>query len=273
MEELTVKPYDNSLQNYESRWIESVLKNCNKRSMYRNPTASLYTSMVYGFANHLPYSMDIEQPEYVPADFLNMVPYDALENNWFKWDDRKTFFIALVNWGDTYKTGMLLQMCNVFQKMILGQFQSDFILREEDYINLDIDSMTKDKEYNRNFFEILKSLPDWYRKLVSATDNDKRRKVLEEMYADIMNKIAARYGTVRKTEVGEKVITFKESKGTTIIRPSKDVEMLVYWDDITFHDGIPDIIEGIKQEQLINYNKRNQSSSEPQKDSHILKLK
>lgn len=47
--------------------------------------------MVYSFARHLPYSMDIEQPEYVPADFLNMIPHDVEENNWFKYDDRRTF--------------------------------------------------------------------------------------------------------------------------------------------------------------------------------------
>jgi len=59
-------------------WIERISKDSYVSDSYKNPTLSLYTSMVYGFANHFPYSMDIEQPEYVPADFFNMIPNDVM---------------------------------------------------------------------------------------------------------------------------------------------------------------------------------------------------
>lgn len=48
--------------------------------------------MVYGFANNLPYSIDINQPEYVAADFLNISPYAVESNNRFKNNNGKTFF-------------------------------------------------------------------------------------------------------------------------------------------------------------------------------------
>lgn len=257
MNGLVIKTHDDSIQTYEQAWVEFVKKN--KGSLYRNPSASLYTSMVYGFANHLPYSMDIEQPEYVPSDFLNMTPLDVDDNNWFKWEDRRTFFNSLVRWGDTFKTGMLLQMCNVFQKMILGQFPREFELTEEHYTEWGISTMTRDKEYNRCFFETLKLLPTYYKKIVSTLNNDERRKMLDEMYNDIMNKIAARFGGFKETDACGNII--REQKGSVPIRPGSDVQMIVYWDNITFHDGIPSIIQRIKDEQLKTYHS--------QKEQHL----
>lgn len=270
MESLIVKTFDNSLQSHAQNWIDELQNNFYLKDDYQNPTLSLYTSMVYGFANHLPYSMDIEQPEYVPADFLNMIPNDVEENNWFKWDDRRTYFNAMVHWGDTFKSGMLLQMCNLFQKMILGQFPNNFVLTEDDYTSLGIDVMTKDQEYNRCFFETLKALPDWYQKLSAATDNDERRSILEAMYADIMSKISARYGSFKETDGNGN--TVRESKGTISIRPSDDVSMFVHWEYITFHDGIPDVIEAIRREQMNNYNKIKQQSKISE-DIQVPKLK
>ena len=54
-----------------------LLEKYEKRG-YKNPSLTLHGSMVCGFANHLPYSMDIEQPEYVPGDFLNIEPKEKL---------------------------------------------------------------------------------------------------------------------------------------------------------------------------------------------------
>lgn len=272
MESLIVKSYNSSLQDYELNWIEKTLNNKNLINEYRNPTLSLYISMVYGFAEHLPYSIDIEQPEYVPADFLNMIPKDVDTNQWFKWDDRRTVFYSMINWGDTFKSGMLLQLCNVFQKMILGEFTHDFVLNEEDFLKMGFDSLTKNQEYNRCFFETLKSLPNHYNKVMSATNNDERRKALEDMYKEVMTKISARYGGFRERDADGNII--RESKVTIPIRPSKDVDMLVYWDDVTFHDGIPSLIEEIKKEQMKQYqNKKDDSSKALPEANSTPKLK
>lgn len=268
MENLIVKTYDSSVQGYAQNWIEEIQKNERMKDYYKNPTLSLYTSMVYGFANKLPYSMDIEQPEYVPADFLNMVPNDALENDWFKWEDRRTFFNAMTRWGDTFKSGMLLQMCNIFQKMILGQFPTDFALTEEDYTSWGIDLMTNDQEYNRCFFETLKSLPDWYQKLLSSANNEERRSVLDMLYSDIMNKISARYDSFKEVDTNGSTIT--EYKGIFPIDPSSDVSLLVNWENVRFHNGIPTVIEAIKGEQIEMYDKNKTGLLE---ESHNAKLK
>lgn len=272
MENLIVKSYDSSLQKYEQDWIDKIQKDIQLIRTYNNPSLCFYTSMVYGFAEHLPYSMDIEQPEYVPADFLNMNPHDVDENFWFKWDDRRSYFNAMMHWGDALKTGMLLQVCNIFQKMILGQFPNNFELTEENYKNWGIDAMTDEPEYNRNFFETLKALPDWHDKLISAVDNEERRSILESMYADMMNKISNRYGSFRETDINGNII--RDEKGVIPIKPSMDVEMLIYREGVTYHDGIPEVIEAIKKEQLEKYEKfKSQFSNELPGENQTPRLK
>lgn len=250
MENLIIWTKDESLKKYEEDWINEY-----KTTRYssRNPSLTFYTSMVFGFAKHLPYSMDIEQPEYVPADFYNMEPFDVDTNNYFKWDDRRTFFNSMVNWGDTFRTGMLLQMCTIFQKMLLGQFPNDFELKDSDFEDWGIDAMTKDIDYNRKFFETLKALPKYYQMVVNAPTNVERRKCLDEMYEEIMQRISARYGGFRESDANGNII--KDFPGTIPIRPAEDVKMKVYWEQVTYYDGIDSVIKAIKEEQLKNYMK------------------
>lgn len=253
MNNLIKRTQDISLREYENIWLEYVNKSSYRKD-YENPSLSLYTSMVYGFANHLPYSMDIEQPEYVPADFLNMMPQDVEENQWFKFEDKRTFFNAMVRWGDTFKSGMLLQICNVFQKMLLGQFPSDFVLKEEDFTEWGIDTMTKDKEYNRCFFETLKSLPGHYLNVVNTATNEERRKALDNMYNEVMNNIAQRVGGIKITGADGTIL--KEEKGSVSLRPHRDVEMMVHWENVVYHDGLDFIIQSIREKQLDDYNQQ-----------------
>lgn len=247
MDKLLSLVANDDLQTCGSSWMAKAKKS----GYYHNPSASFFTSMVYGFASHLPYSMDIEQPEYVPADFLNILPHDVDENPWFKYEDRRTIFNALINWGDTYKTGILLQLCNIFQKMLLGQFPVDYELGEDNYVEWKIFSMTKNEEYNRNFFETLKILPSFYRSVISAPDEKSRRVALEEAYATIKKNLAARFGGIKVTDANGNIVT--ERIGTIPIRPSEDVAMLVHWDNISFHDGIKPVIDEIRTKQLEEY--------------------
>ena len=253
MNNLIKRIQDISLNKYENDWLEYV-KTSRYGKDYTNPSLSLFTSMVYGFASHLPYSMDIEQPEYVPADFLNILPHDVEENEWFMYADRRTFFNAMVSWGDTFKSGMLLQMCNIFQKMILGQFPTDFVLQEEDFTEWGISTMTTNNEYNRCFFETLKSLPSYYLKVTGATNNEDRRKALEDMYKVVMNNIAQRVGGIKITDADGTII--RENEGLVSLRPHRDVEMMVYWERVVFHDGIDFITKSIKDKQLYYYNQK-----------------
>ena len=214
----------------------------------KNPSLSLHISMVFGFAKHLPYSMDIKQEEYVPGDFLNLEPYDVDENSWFKYNDRRTIYNAMVHWGDTFKSGVLLQVCFIFQQMLLGNIPADFKIGEEDYELLGINKLTNNV-YNRNFFEILSMLPAFYQNVISTSNNDERRKKLDEMYAQVRDKIENRVGGYCKRDSEGNVIEQHEARFQC--EAYKDIDMFAYFNYITYFDGLNlDITRIIKEEQL-----------------------
>ena len=205
-------------------------------------------SMVYDFAKNLPYSMDIQQEEYVPADFFNMTPYDFSDDRSFKWEDSRTVYKAMTSWGDTFKSGIILQMCAVFQKMLSEQFPNNYVLEEDDFYLWGIDNITSDKEYNKSFFETLKSLPDYYKRVETAKSIEERRKVLDEIYAEMQNGIVNKIGGFRETDTNGKVI--RECKPTIVCKPISDLQMLYYFRNIEYFNEIPKLKEAIRKQEL-----------------------
>ena len=236
---------DNSFNLHDEEWLAIAKK---RYDLERNPSLGLYASMVYGFAKHLPYSMDIEQPEYIPADFLNTEPLDADYSSFFKYEDSRTFFRSLTSFHETFESGIILQICFIFQKMILGEFPYNFEIKDSDYYDWGIDEMTSNQEYNRRFFNILKTLPTYYKKVITATSNAERRKHLEEMYNKIELEIARLWG-------GSNNYEYSPEEPPAIIEPYKDVVLKINPWGITYYDGITEIIEQIKKEQLKKYKK------------------
>lgn len=67
--------------------------------------------------------MDYLDKDYVLGDFLNLgVPNS--ERGLFKWYD--SIYKKMIDWGDSLKSGVLLQACLIFQKMLMGQFPNDY---------------------------------------------------------------------------------------------------------------------------------------------------
>ncbi len=200
-----------------------------------NLSLSFNTSMVYVFAKNLPYSIDIEQLEYVPADFLNFMPYDE-ENRWFKHSDSKTYFSVLVRQSETFKTAMFLQVCFIFQKMLLGEFPSPNDLTEDSFYDFGFDNLTINQFYNRCFFDIICCLSYFYSKIESCNNYLERRKVLEEFYFKIMSKVSQ---------------MFTNSFGIVNINPVRDIERFINFD--VYYNGVLSLIESIKNEQYKLY--------------------
>lgn len=233
--------------------LEKTAIDLMKRRGVKNPSLSLYISMVYGFAENLPYSMDIEQEEYVPGDFLNLKPFDVEENNWFKYEYRRTIYNAMVHWGDTFKSGVLLQVCYIFQQMLLKNIPANFSVSDDDFEKMGFDVFTKNAEYNRLFFEILASLPSYYQSVVDSQDITERRSKLEKMYEDIQNCIGMRIGGFREIDNNGNII--REVKSNIIWGAFRDVELLVAWDYVNIFDvNSFDITKFMKEEQLKKYN-------------------
>ena len=202
---------------------------------------NIICSIVYKFARNLPYSMDYMDENFIPGDFLNVIPTQK-NNIIFKYYDN--MYSQMINWGDTLKSGVLLQVCFIFQKMLCGIIPHDYELKDEDFINLDIINMTSNQEYNYNLFETLKKLPEYYTIVTASSNIEDRRKSLDEIYLLMKKQIGQKVGGLRRTEVNGSVTQIQESKATTNWSPYRDLEMLYCFSNIDVY--------GIDCSELIN---------------------
>ena len=67
----------------------------------------LYMNLLVNF----PYSIDYMDKDFVPGIFLNVGPVNP-EKGIFKYSS--SLYDKMVNWGDTLKSGILLQLCFIF---------------------------------------------------------------------------------------------------------------------------------------------------------------
>lgn len=218
------------------------------------PEDEIIFAMVYNFAIHLPYSMDIKQDEYVPADFFHMRPYN-IEKNKFFWEDNENVYKAMISKGSTFKSAMLMQMCAVFQKMLSGQFPNNYELEENDFYSWRIDEMTPDEEYNKNFFEALKILPRYYERVQETKNNDERREVLKSIYAEMEDNIANRIGGFQEINAEGEVV--EDIKPSVMWQPFRDLELLYYANDISrYSSNVSDLKKLIKEKEQSNMYKK-----------------
>lgn len=195
----------------------------------RETLEDIICSIVYEFAVNLPYSMDYFDEKYVAGDFLNIgVPNS--KNSIFKYYD--SIYEKMIDWGDSLKSGVLLQACLIFQKMLMNQFPNNYVLSEDDYYNLGINNMTSSEKYNHDLFEILKELPQYYKKVNLANNQEDIRKVLEEVYNSMQNRIGQKVGGYRKSEkIGVVEIT-QHHPATINWSLYQDLKMVYYFDHI-----------------------------------------
>ena len=201
-------------------------------------------SIVYEFASKLPYSIDYMDEDFVPGIFLNVGPVNP-EKGIFKYSS--SLYDKMVNWGDTLKSGILLQLCFIFQRMLVGEFPNNYRLSDDDYHNLGIDQMTSDEEYNRYLFEFLQMLPEYCAK-VNSVSGDDRRKVLDEIYAVILDRVGQKVGGFRRESITGDVISVQEYKATIRLFPHRDLDMLYYFNNIRFGFGIRNLVDEINKE-------------------------
>lgn len=195
----------------------------------QEPLDDIICSVVYEFAVKLPYSMDYLDEQYVAGDFLNVgVPNS--KNSIFKYYD--SIYKKMIDWGDSLKSGVLLQACLIFQKMLMHEFPNNYVLNEDDYYNLGINNMTSSEKYNHDLFEILKELPEYYKKVNLANSKEDRRRIVEEVYKDMQNTIGQKVGGYRKTERIDDVEITQHRPATINWSPYQDLKMVYYFDHI-----------------------------------------
>lgn len=205
-------------------------------------------SIVYEFAKNLPYSIDYKDSKFVPGIFLNMSPVHP-KSYIFKYNS--SLYNRMLGWGDTIKSGILLQLCFVFQTMLMNKIQNNYHLDEDDYYNLGINNMTSNKEYNLYLFDLLKSLPEYCTRLNSTESTEDRRKILDEVYDIMLQRVGQKVGGFKKTSVSSDVITVQEHKASICWKPHRDLEMLYYFEHIDYGYDCEDLLDNINKKMNV----------------------
>lgn len=187
-------------------------------------------SMVYKFAKNLPYSMDYCDDNFILGDFINYTPSNS---NKYLFKDYGNVYNKMINWGDILVSGIQLQVCNIFQKILLSNLPDNYSLSEEDYYNYGFDKLTSMEYYNKTIFNFLRMLP-YYCTLVNSSDNtDERRKKLDEVYGYIWqvtnNVIKKSKDVVISKDV---IILGKVVEYNHRWKPSQDLEMMFHFERI-----------------------------------------
>ena len=187
-------------------------------------------SMVYKFAKNLPYSMDCLDDDFILGDFIN---YISSNSNKYLFKDYGSIYNKMINWGDTLVSGIQLQICNIFQKMLLSNKYDNYSLSEEDYYNYGFDKLTSMEHYNKTIFNFLRVLP-YYCTLVNFSDNtDDRRKKLDEVYGyiwQVTNNVIKKSNDVVISK--DVIILGKVVEYNHRWKPSQDLEMMLYFERI-----------------------------------------
>ncbi len=188
--------------------------------------------MVYEFASKLPYSMDYMDPYFVPGDFLNLRPENPKK---YIFIDHGNLYNKLVSWGDTIVNGVKLQVCTIFQKMLMTEDTDRYQLEEIDFYTYGFDKLTGMDIYNKNIFNLLVGLPKFCVLVRNAQTPEERRKVLEQVY-EVIDRVAS---YVEYTKTTNEVITEGiEVVDTSVVQfvhrwsPKQDLEMMYHFNNL-----------------------------------------
>ena len=185
--------------------------------------------MVYEFASKLPYSMDYMDPDFVPGDFLNMRPENPKKSIFV---DHGNLYNKLVRLSDTIVNGVKLQVCTIFQKMLMTEDTDRYQLEEIDFYTYGFDKLTGMDIYNKNIFNLLVGLPKFCVLVRNAQTPEERREVLKQVY-EVIDRVAS---YVEYTKTTNEVITDGiEVVDTSVVQfvhrwsPQQDLEMMYHF--------------------------------------------
>ena len=94
---------------------------------------------------------------------------------------------------------------------------------------------------------MLKFLPEYCKKINLLENMEDRRKVLDEVYSIMLQRIGQKIGGFRITTIIGNVSSVEEHKATINLSPSRDLDMLYSFNNINYGYGIRTLIEEIKQ--------------------------
>ena len=146
--------------------------------------------------------------------------------------DHGNVYNKLVSWSDTIVNGVKLQVCTIFQKMLMTEDTDRYQLEEIDFYTYGFDKLTGMDIYNKNIFNLLVGLPKFCVLVRNAQTPEERREVLKQVY-EVIDRVAS---YVEYTKTTNEVITDGiEVVDTSVVQfvhgwsPQQDLEMMYHF--------------------------------------------
>ena len=208
--------------------------------------------LVYAFARKLPYSMDYADPDFVLGNFINFIPDDPKKNLFVEYG---CIYNKMINWGDTIVNGVKLQICNIFQQMLMTEEVDRYQLEEVDFYTYGFDKLTSMDIYNQNIFKLLSDLPKYCVLVRNASTQEERRTILKSVY-EVIDKVTSyvEYHKRNKIDMVDGVEVLKEDVTKFVHRwsPAQDLEMLFHFNYLNVFDlNVTPILDSCKK-QLVD---------------------
>lgn len=156
----------------------------NNQLYWTDPTSSFYLSMVAAFVKKLPYSIDKEQnDDYVPGLFFNKLPIVKNDFSFFRFPQNQNIYAAMTNClGAIPIAGIIIQICTIFQRMILGELPPDYDSIKREFQELDNTNIYS--KYQEKINNLLWTVVCYYN-ILCISDAEERRSILEQFYNEV----------------------------------------------------------------------------------------
>lgn len=208
------------------------------------------------FAKKLPYSLDKEDSDFLPCDFLFMGPSNP---NIRLFKENSNILNAMIGWGDTKRSGYLLQLFSIFQKMLQDKNFTISCFGELSGKYKDIDIIINSDYTNRYTNIIENSLPKYYNAFLAANKNaEKRKEVLDDMFEEFKYEIGSGSGDNKLVFVADSVVEKQRKRGFNF-KPGDDLEMLLYFNGVNLDDdaNVDSLIKKIQNLYTSTKDKKN----------------
>ncbi len=174
--------------NFKESELVRDLSNRYKNNLNYDPTSSFYISIISSFVEDFPYSMDpMQKDSYIPlALFYNKKPSIINQRSFFRYSDSKTLYKALTSNYSLTSTGVAIQLCAIFQRVLLGEIEPTEKAMLDEFLALDCTDTYK-RDYNDTIHGIINIMVSEFGNITDAKTMEERRSSLDKIYLQIIN--------------------------------------------------------------------------------------
>ena len=215
---------DDYMSPFDFKESELVYDLCSRHKSFWNedPTSSFYLSLIASFTNsrNFPDSMDpMQKDKYVPlALFYNKKPSIINQRSFFKDSEYDTLYKRFTN-GYLVSEGVAIQLCTIFQRVLLGEIEPTETAMLDEFILLDCTNTYK-RGKKDIVDRIINVMISNYGNIENAETLEERRAALSEIYTQVYSIVGSidrignmvfgtrhKYSWERDNEICERILS------------------------------------------------------------------